>query len=1080
MDQEIVNDNEGTAWPALSADLNVARATARTITLDTHRASENGRILEVSSQLDLMRTRLSALEHHVFNEAGSARNNLPDDILDRIAGFDRDLTDTSSEFQSLAARVAAAEDHISTTMLTSVEGFDSRMDIVEQARRSQTNELNELTGYLEQAFTRISELAGLIEDERGTNSAARAENFNQVNQLGSEIDDKVNHLDAAISALSSRVDLASNSIDASASSATAALEASISSLESRMDNAEARLGESNEVATSIQFLTARAEALEEAQINTSGHIIESVESAHARIDEVASTKSDIDALGTDIEQIKDVVDSQAELTATNVDKIESLSDSLTSIGNIASGQETVLETHSHILDTTTSLLTQHSGLLTESQESIAEYNEQLDSHAATVARALDLAQQANQAAHDAASRVDVAVAGSSDDVRNQVDVAARQLDTVGQTVDQLTDQVADASLTIEQAHARIDEAHTVVADAAALLETYRAETDVRITDTNHEIHTRIDTVLGKIDELEEASSDKPESELVSKLELVQSQLEETTVRLDELRGQVDSKDNRIGEAHERITASEARIGEAHDRINGAETRLDKVDEQINSTAEESQNTTERVDEVNARVSETNELVEIVDGRVTQTDNRIDSVDDRVTSFDDKITTIDGQVAETTDRIGRVNARVSETNELVEIVDGRVTQTDNRINTIDDQVGDFDERVESLEQQVDSLESSVIETLAAANQASEREAEESLTSLSDQLADVRDSTSASTLRIDAVHDQLNDLNQSTGELRENLAALSEQVGEQDHADVSPQMLEAINARLDAADSQLSAITENVDTFSAQVESVDSRIEESDERRREERESFRQSMFTRIEDTEGRLLERISTIESTVAEASTLESNTTATQTPAIDDERLEVLTSSVAQAEESAREAQSLSENLRVLQTDLVQTIQSELQSQAAEIEQNAAQLSELQTAASGDTDFASSERVLVLESKINESLQTISQLTQLQRRNTAVEAQLTDALTATSEGVEHTQQHVIALRSELDTALARIARLEAAFTQPSTQAVATQPAVEPAAAAPAQAALPTDPTRPEEIEADTGWFTESYERKNAG
>jgi len=190
-------------------------------------------------------------------------------------------------------------------------------------------------------------------------------------------------------------------------------------------------------------------------------------------------------------------------------------------------------------------------------------------------------------------------------------------------------------------------------------------------------------------------------------------------------------------------------------------------------------------------------------------------------------------------------------------------------------------------------------------------------------------------------------------------------------------------------------------------------------------------------------------------------------------------------------AHELGEGLRVLQAELGQTLQTEMQSHSAELEEHAATLAEMQ----GGGEYAQAERVHQLENKIVEALQTISQLTQLQRRNTAVETQLTDTLTATSEGVEHTQRHVIALRTELEKALARIANLEAAATGKPVAAVA---AAAPTAAAatsgtqPATAEQQTAATSDQALqavaaetaagddEADTDWFNESYARKNAG
>ena len=1047
MDQEMGNDNEATDWPALSADLNLARAAARTITLDTQRASEDGRILEVTSQLELVRTRLSSLERHVFDATDGGA--VPDDLLERLASLDNELAETASQFHGLAGRVASAEEHIATTMLSSVDGFDTRLTAVEDARLAQTNELNELTTYLEQAFTRIAELATVIENERGANANFRAENFNQLSDLGADVTTKVEQLDAAISALTSRVDDATKSIDASTATATTALESSVAELESRMNAAEARLGNTDEVATSIQFLTARSEALEEAQINTSGNIIENVERAHARLDEAVSTTSvaherldaterristaesqleelldhaasstpdsassakvesvraDVDAVSTriesmsedadvikaDIDNVKNVVDAQAEITAANSEKLASIDETTQSLEDARDSQNAVLEAHSEILDATTGVLAEHSGLLAESQESIAAYNAQLERHAAAVAEALELAEAANQAAHVASERIDTTSGVASDEAKGLVDAASQRLDTVDATIDGLKEQVTNAATAIDAAHARIDETETAVFGASSQIDSYRSETDAKITDVTHELHTRIDTAFGKIDQLESDQDGGVDEELAGTVEQISSRVDEHADQIHRIGEQAGAKESRIGEAHERISASESRIGEAHERINTTDARVDDAHERISSSAQQAYNTIERVDAVDDRVTETNE------------------------------------------------------------------------------------RVGSLEEQVVVLESTVGDAIATANNDAQAATTEAIVSLGDQAADIRDAALAEAQRVGAVESKLDELDEATGELRDHVVALASQVEQQNQpATIDPNELQQINERLDATDSQISSIGENVstvttqiDTVTAQIGEVTAQVDQATHQNNEANESLRQSLFSRIEDTEGRLAERISSIEANAN-----------TQSAAVDDARLDALSASVAQAEETAREAQSFSENLRLLQADLVQAIQSEMRTQSDEIEQHNAVLNELRSAADGDT--AAAERVQVLEAKIGEALQSISQLTQLQRRNTTVETQLTDTLVATSQGVEHTQQHVIALRSELESALDRIARLESmiASIQRTPEPAATTPAAAPAAET--QTVTADAAEVDDDDDADTGWFTESYARKNA-
>ena len=204
---------------------------------------------------------------------------------------------------------------------------------------------------------------------------------------------------------------------------------------------------------------------------------------------------------------------------------------------------------------------------------------------------------------------------------------------------------------------------------------------------------------------------------------------------------------------------------------------------------------------------------------------------------------------------------------------------------------------------------------------------------------------------------------------------------------------------------------------------------------------------------------------------------------------------------SAQEAQQLAEKLRVIQAQVVQTMKGELSAHDTRL----VGLEKSNSATNGRLgSFASADRLEQLETKLVEALQTISQLTQLQRRHTSVETQLAGALSASNQGIEHTQQHVVLLRSELENAHARIARLEqtlsvagqpaaaqAATTAPDASTpppAATTPAptaaaapVTPPAATPAAAAPGTPAAAPQAQTdtVDTGWFDASYDKRQA-
>ncbi|MFT7475513.1 MAG: DNA repair exonuclease SbcCD ATPase subunit [Verrucomicrobiales bacterium] len=294
MDQEMHNDNAGAAWPELSADLNLSRVATRSISLDTLRANADGRILEVTAQVDVMRTRLSLLERQVFDASVEAK--LSTEHLEGFAYLGAELESSATGFEGLATRIAVAEERVTSTALSSGEDIDARFGIVEDARLSQSAELNELTGYLEQAFSRITELATLIEEERGANATVRGESSEQIGNFSTEVDARIADVTKAVTSLTARMNEASSSIDGSATAATEALFESVADLETRVSTSESRLDQVDEVATSIRFLSARAEALEQAQENAAAHLDDHVEGPNGRIDEARAELEDLESV----------------------------------------------------------------------------------------------------------------------------------------------------------------------------------------------------------------------------------------------------------------------------------------------------------------------------------------------------------------------------------------------------------------------------------------------------------------------------------------------------------------------------------------------------------------------------------------------------------------------------------------------------------------------------------------------------------------------------------------------------------------------------------------------------------------
>jgi len=936
MDQEEMRTtSDEMAWPELAADLKVARAAARSVTLDTHRASEDGRILEATAQLELMRTRLASLERHVFD--APLGSGLPDDLAERLNRLDQEMSSTSSHLSDLALRVVATENTAATSLLTSVDGFDSRLTAIEDARRAQAGEVNDLTGYLEQAFVRITELAALIEDERGSNAASRAESFNKLGDYRSDVETTVTQLDQAVAELTARVDQASNTIDEANSDAIGALDLRVDRLESQLEQSIASGGGSDETATSIQFLTSRAEALERAQVNTANHIVEHVDNAHSRLDSAEerlstsetrhdATRIRIDSTDNRLDDLTSRVDSaSSQEDSAGTGEIEALSSEIAEVKAAGANHSSVLETHSDILDAATNLLSDQATALNENDQAIAQHSKQMADHERLVQEALAAASEANEAAQHASDRVNTIV--------DTNDLMSQRIDLVDSATEDL--------------RGRVEVSNATAAEAASTAATARDSVE-QLTERVANTEAHLDGAIARFDELGE--------QRVAALADIDTSASANEVR-DELSGQIHNTNARIDEAHGRVDAAQSQI----------EERASELGEQINA----------------------------VDARFSQTENQIDGVHHRVNDVVAQVDALDAQIAEIA-QVDQANSSAPDT-EMVDGLSGRIDEAHGAIEQASSTASEAKTKVGEIQERVDQFDS----------------------------------------RIDATD--------------ERIEWLRSEFGNQINS------IEALESRF-------------TDT--------EGRLAQQDDQSSDSGEEIRLELLGRIDDAESRFNERLAEVEGDP-------------------EDRLSNLHASVSQAEESARKAHELGEGLRVLQAELVQTLQTEMHAHSVELEQHAATLAEL----SGDEEYAPAERVHQLENKIVEALQTISQLTQLQRRNTAVETQLTDTLTATSEGVEHTQRHVIALRTELEKALSRIAHLESttgasapADTTPAAAADLPPAAVQQPAPAPEPAQAVGDSTTAQAVatapveasaadadddDANTDWFNESYARKNS-
>jgi len=998
MDQQDMASDEGAnTWPELSADLTLARSTARTITLDTQRASSDGRILEVTAQLDLMRTRLSSLEQHVFDATADAGASA--ELLSRFVSLDGEIASTTARFEGLAARVAAAEENVATTMMQSVDGFDARLVMVEDARMSQTTELNQLTSYLEQAFTRITELAEVIEVERAANASSRSGVASSGDQLHSAVNDRFDSLHADFEELTQRLDTAANSIDQSTASVQEELTESMRLLEARISASEVRLDGVPEISSSIQFLQARAEALEAdatssatAATSHRSEIVDHVDHAHARIDE---TQSRIDEARNELRDLRTRLSHPTEAAAAPSD-VEELR---TTISHAV--ETNIANTEAHRFNA--EAIASAAQAVAENRATIAETNIAASNTKRLAQDALDRVGNVAENADLVGQRVDI-VQSATDDLDSALGAARSIVDSTAERVAKIEPRVHSLAGGIDSLHGKVDNAATAL-DAA---------------------HTRIDDVEGaardahaRIDENNAAVGERIDDFAQAVDDRFNENHQALDVRFNENRHAIDQ---RLTETHQAISENQRTIDH---RLNESEHAIDqRFDENHQAISEQ----------IDAAGREINELRKAVD----------------------RANAAEAASAGTEDELRRTNERIESVSANIDTLTTLLEETTHRF-------GDVDRNIDGVDERIDQSLELAIRARDHGEQISSR-----IDQQDDQLAAAFDAASSVAEKAALNADRLGEAEQNIAvaqrRLEENLATAAETTSR------ALELHNGLQASIDETVHEASNVLE--ERLLSRIEEARSNMQnvvfDTENKAAQSRETLRRDIEQRMDAVESDVVDRLTAIE---------DSSTTNVRLEAFE-ATLHTVEESLRDVEGLTKDAHAFSESLRLIQADVVQTIMGELDTQTNQMQT----LDDRANAAeSASVDFATAERVHMLEAKLVEALQTISQLTQLQRRNTTVEAQLTDTLTATSHGVESTQNSIVVLRDELERAQSRIAQLEAPQTvrggeiAPRATGAATAMAGrvfgDAATQAPGDLAVIDD-------DVDTGWFTESYARKN--
>ncbi len=548
-------------WPELTADTTMTQSVPRSVTLDTIRSSSDGRILEVTSQLDLIRTRLGSLEQFVLE--APLNSSIDASVHDRIAEMELSIVSATTRFDELANRLVESDETVATTVITTVDGFDTRIALMEDARLGQASELNELTGYLEQAFTRITELAQIIE----TNN------------------------DLHVSRIA---DLEGQLEDTQTRASLAALETTIADIDKRSDQASVSL---NERVDELHFAATAPLVEVEARVNViEDKLVQHGEQIHGVKDQVRDHSNALD------EQRK-LSQEQSERLDKHKEELSLQYEDIARLQSFEQAHVTQFETQSSILSDHGASIDTHTTEIETQGQRIAKIQSDLEA-VQSGQRQAETAQsvgEVEQLARNNGERIS-AMAGTTDVLGQRIDHTeaannetagrvATQEEALGQvqsrleqlenTADSAMPVVADTSqieAELEATSARVTEVESTTNELTSALQTENESLRQEVTDLTARVNdfdieaaatslVAASTNDDRVDEI--AGSAQEAQQLAEKLRVIQAQVVQT------MKGELSAHDTRLVGLEKSNSATNGRLGSfaSADRLEQLETKL---------------------------------------------------------------------------------------------------------------------------------------------------------------------------------------------------------------------------------------------------------------------------------------------------------------------------------------------------------------------------------------------------------------------------------------------------------------------------------------------------------------------------
>ena len=541
-------------WPELTADTTMTQSVPRSVTLDTIRSTSDGKLLEVSSQLDLIRTRLNSLEHFVLE--APLNSSIDASVHDRIAEMELSVVSATTRFDELANRLVESDETVATTVISTVDGFDTRIALMEDARLGQASELNELTGYLEQAFARITELAEIIETNNDLHVSRIADLEGQLEDTQTRA--SLAALESTVADIAKRSDQASTNLNERVDELHFAATAPLVEVEARVNVLEDKLVEHGEQIHGVEDqVRDHSSALDEQRKlsqEQSERLEKHEEELGIQYEDIARLKAFEEARVTQFETHSSIISDHGETLETHTTEIAKIQSDLEAV---QSGQQQA---------ETSQLVSGVEQLARNNGERISAMAETTD----VLGQRIDHTETAN---NETAERV-----ATQEEALGAVQSRLEQLES---TADSTVPAVADTSeieAELEATSARVAEVESTTNKLTSTLKTenksLRQEmTDLSLRVADFNIAAAAAPIMSastsddRVDEI--ADSAKEAHQLAESLRVIQAEI------VHAMKGELNAHDTRLVELEDSQSETTERLGSfaSADRLEQIETKL---------------------------------------------------------------------------------------------------------------------------------------------------------------------------------------------------------------------------------------------------------------------------------------------------------------------------------------------------------------------------------------------------------------------------------------------------------------------------------------------------------------------------